>query len=280
MLEPQWNSTEMSMTLPTIVSFWHGPLIWLEVLCITSFQQQGHHVAVYSYDPIANLPSGAEWRDASEILPMEKLVFYKGRGTPAVFSDRFRLELLRRGLGIYADLDIYCVRPILAGDGYVMGLETPDSINNAVLLIPPDAPLLSDLLAIFDPKKRDIWLPFLPPLRRLEVAVRRLAGETLPVEHMQFGATGPMPLTYYARKHGLYDKASAPDVFYPVPYKDIPTLMQPGSSFDRAITANTLGIHLWRSQFTDRGRASIGLPQPGSALAKLCARDGLDPAAV
>src|SRR5690554_1539983 len=100
------------MTLPTIVSFWHGPLSWLETLCINSFLRQGHPIAVYSFDPIENLPEGAEWRDAADVLPREKLVLYKGNGTPGVFSDHFRYAALKAGLGIYADLDIYCVRPI------------------------------------------------------------------------------------------------------------------------------------------------------------------------
>jgi hypothetical protein len=56
--------------------------------------------------------------------------------------------------------------------------------------------------------------------------------------------------------------------------------MQAGSDIDAATTTETLGIHLWRSQLTDRGRAGMPLPAPGSALAKLCAREGLDPAKI
>jgi hypothetical protein len=68
--------------------------------------------------------------------------------------------------------------------------------------------------------------------------------------------------------------------FYPVPYEGIPTLMQVGSSLEAAITPETLGIHLWRSQLTDRGRAGLPLPAKGSALAALCTAEGLDPASV
>ena len=110
------------MTLPTIVSFWHGPLSWLEVMCINSFLRQGHPIAVYSFDPIENLPEGAQWRDAAEVLPREKLVFYKGNGTPAVFSDWFRLELLKRSAGVYVDLDVYCLKPINISGEYLFRL--------------------------------------------------------------------------------------------------------------------------------------------------------------
>lgn len=268
------------MPLPTIVSFWHGPLSWLEVLCITSFLRRGHKVAVYSYDAIAGLPQGAEWRDAAQVLPPEKLVFYKGKGTPGVFSDHFRYAVLQQSFGVYADLDIYCVRPIEGPPDYLMAWERHGSVNGAVLHIPAGAPLLADLMTIFEQQKRPLFEPHLPPLRRFEVAIRRLVGDRVTPEHMQYGATGPMALTHYVAKHGLTAKVLPATTFYPVPYEGIPQLMQPGSSLEAAIKPETLGIHLWRSQLTDRGRAGLPLPPAGSAMAALCDREGLDPAAV
>jgi hypothetical protein len=268
------------MTLPTIVSFWHGPLSWLEILSITSFRRRGHPVSVYSYAPIDNLPEGAVWHDAAEVLPESKLVFYKGRGTPGVFSDHFRYAALRAGLGVYADLDVYCVRPIEGPPDYLMAWERPGSVNGAVLHIPAEAPLLADLLTVFTLEKRPLLEPHLPPLRRFEVAIRRLVGDCVTPEHMQYGATGPMALTHYVGKHGLLDRVRAAPTFYPVPYEGIPALMKSGSSLDAAIRPETLGIHLWRSQLTDRGRAGMPLPEPDSALAALCAAEGLDPSSV
>lgn len=268
------------MTLPPIISFWHGPLSWLEALCITSFVRHGHRVLVYSYDAIEGLPDGAAWRDAAEVLPKEKLVFYKGKGTPGVFSDHFRYAVMREALGVYADLDIYCVRPIEGPPDYLFAWERPGSVNGAVLHIPAETPLLADLLTIFENEKRPLFEPHLPPMRRFEVAIRRLVGDRVTPEHMQYGATGPMALTHYVAKHGLTGKVRSSATFYPVPYEGIPALMQPGSSIDEAITPETLGIHLWRSQLTDRGRAGLPLPAQGSALAALCATEGLDPALV
>lgn len=268
------------MTLPPIISFWHGPLSWLEVLCITSFVRRGHRVLVYSYDAIEGLPDGAEWQDAAEVLPKERLVFYKGKGTPGVFSDHFRYAVLRAGLGVYADLDIYCVRPIEGPPDYLFAWERPGSVNGAVLHIPADAPLLEDLIAIFEKTERPLLEPHLPPLRRFEVAIRRLVGERVTPEHMQYGATGPMALTHYVARHGLTAEVRPAATFYPVPYEGIPALMQAGSSLEGAIGPETLGVHLWRSQLTDRGRAGLPLPEAGSALASLCAAEGLDPALV
>ncbi len=264
------------MSLPRIVSFWHGPISWLERLSLRSFLRQGHQVELYAFDPIAGLPEGVTLRDAADILPRDQLTFYKGVGTPGVFSDRFRLCLLRQGKGLYSDLDVYCLRPFSDLPPYVMGWETARSINNAVLRIPANAPLLNDLLAVFERKSRPLLEPHLPLGRRLEVAARRLLGDSVPPEHMQFGATGPFALTYYLRRRGLMHVVQPASVFYPIPYEGIPALMQPGSSIDGAITPQTLAVHIWRSQLTRRGRAGMPIPPPGSALYALCERDGID----
>lgn len=265
--------------LPTIVSFWHGPISWLEALSIASFRRQGHRVEVYSFEPVPGLPASAVACDAADVLPRDKLVFYKGKGTPGVFSDYFRMMALRQGRGVYADLDVYCVRPIEGPPDYLMAYERPGSINGAVLHIPADAPLLDDLLAIFTSTDRPLLEPHLPLFRRLEVATRRLLGEHIAPEDMQYGATGPMALTHYVQRHGLVDQVLPSSALYPIPYEGIPALMQPGSSIDAALGPDTIAVHLWRSQLTRRGRAGMPLPAPGSALADLCRREGIDPAA-
>jgi len=267
----------MTSQLPTIVSFWHGPMSWLEELSIASFRRQGHPVEVYSFDPIDGLPAGAIARDAAEVLPRDKLVFYKGKGTPGVFSDYFRMAVLRQGRGIYADLDVYCVRPIQGPPDYLMAYERPGSINGAVLHIPANAPLLDDLISIFTDTERPLLEPHLPLFRRLEVAGRRLLGEKIAPEDMQYGATGPMALTHYMRQRGLEHLVRPASALYPVPYEGIPALMLPGSSIDPAISEDTLAVHLWRSQLTRRGRADMPLPERGSALCTLCQREGVVP---
>lgn len=264
------------MSLPTIVSFWHGPISWLERLSIHSFLRHGHRVEIYAYEPLDGLPSGAVLEDATRILPRDQLTFYKGKGTPGVFSDRFRLCLLQQGKGLYSDLDVYCLRPFADLPEHVMGFENANSVNNAVLRIPAGSPLLEDLLGIFTSDRPRLLEPHLPVGRRLEVALRRLFGDAVKPEHMQFGATGPFALTHYLQRRDMLQLAQPAPVFYPIPYEGIPALMQPGSSIESSITPQTLAVHIWRSQLTRRGRAEMPAPAPGSALHQLCLRDGID----
>lgn len=266
----------MDNGLPVIASFWHGKLSWLERLCIDSFVRQGHAFHLYSYAPIAGLPKGAVWKDAADILAQDKLVFYKGRGTAGVFSDYFRMALLQREKGIWADADVFCVKPFANPPAFFVGFERPGSINGAVLLIPSSAPLLSDLISVFTDTKRPLFEPHLPLIRRLEVAAKRLAGRPVPPEYMQYGATGPFALTHYVRQRGLWDQVQPVEVFYPVRYEAIPALMRAGSDLP-AMPERTLAIHIWRSQLTRRGRAGLGVPEAGSALARLCARHAIVP---
>lgn len=261
--------------LPVLVTFWHGQLSWLERLCLTSFVRQGHRVELYSYEPVDGLPDGVVRRDAAEVVSRERLVFYKGNGTPGVFSDLFRMTILKQGRGVWIDADVYCLKPIAGPPPYLFAYEREGSINGAVLHIPHDSALLDDLLAIFDPDRRRLMEPHLMPLRRIALAAKRLLGIHVPPHYMQYGSTGPAALTYHARQRGLIGHALPAEVFYPIPYEKIPALMKTGGLLDAAVTARTLGVHIWRSQLTRRGRAEMPLPAPDSTLAELCRRDGI-----
>ncbi len=136
------------MSLTTIVSFWHGPMSWLERLSIASYLRHGHAVEIYSYGEIHGFPAGATRRHASEILPQDQMIFYKGKGTPGVFSDRFRLCLLQQGRGLYSDLDVYCIRRFAGLPDYVFGFERPEiaGFRAAVEQFKSDLPAVLDAL--------------------------------------------------------------------------------------------------------------------------------------
>ncbi len=128
--------------LPVICSFWHGRLGWLERVCIASFVAQGHRFELYTYGETDEVPAGAVVRDAAGILPEGEMFFYKGSRTPAVFADLFRLRLMERRAGIWADCDVYCVRPFAGLPEYVFGIEEGTRVNNAVFRCPAESGLL------------------------------------------------------------------------------------------------------------------------------------------
>ena len=266
--------------LPPVCSFWHGRLGWFERLCMASFVAAGHRFTLFAYDDVGELPAGCTLGDAGAVVPRERMFFYKGSRTPAVFADLFRLELMRREAGIWVDCDVYCLRPLAGFAPYVFGIEADGTwrnggraeVNNAVFRCPADCHLLDGLFGVFAPGATP---PGMPIWRRLEVAIRRGLGENLPVENMQFGATGPWPLNHYVRALGLQRFVQPRDVFYPLAYERARRVLEPGSSFAEIATGRTLAIHLWHSALTRRGSGDMERPAPGSALYAAAERLGI-----
>lgn len=267
--------------LPTIVTFWHGPLSYLERLCLTSFVEKGHTVEFYSYAQPEGLPAGVTYVSAEEIIPESQIFFYKGNRTPAVFADLFRLELLRQGRGIWVDCDVYCVKSYQDLPEYVYGFDSlptwrnmfKANINNAVLGMPSNSKLLQDMLSIFEPGAVPPGLPF---WRKAEVKLRRAMGEELPIHHMQFGATGPAPLAHFVRKNGLVDLTQSKDVFYPLDYDRAGYLLEEDSEIESFTKPNTLSIHIWNSALTDRHSKARRIPHRNSFIARELRRLNLD----
>ncbi|MFH0865920.1 MAG: glycosyltransferase [Bacteroidota bacterium] len=99
----------------------------VEMLCIHSYLKNGHSFVLWAYDAIENkLPDGVIVKDASEIIPREKVFSYKntnqfghGKGSYAGFSDIFRYNLLYEHGGWWTDMDVTCLKPFDFPEPYV-----------------------------------------------------------------------------------------------------------------------------------------------------------------
>lgn len=95
-----------------IATTWFGPKMPpLHAACVASWIASGRRAIVYSYrDRIEGLPPKAEIHDGSEILPEKEIFFRRESKAYAHFSDIFRMEMLRRGLGVWCDADFFLLR--------------------------------------------------------------------------------------------------------------------------------------------------------------------------
>jgi len=92
----------------------------IELLCIKSFQANGHEFHLWVYDTIeTTLPENTILEDATKIIPRERVFYYKysnqfghGKGSYAGFSDIFRYKLLFEHGGWWADMDVVCLKPL------------------------------------------------------------------------------------------------------------------------------------------------------------------------
>ena len=131
------------MQLPVVNAIWIGPELGpIHIACLRSFLRHGHRVVLHCYERPKGATNDIEIADANKLLPATREIRYRdclAGGGLSLFSNLLRYELLRAGLGLYVDCDVFCLRPIEDAE-YIFGWETKKLINNAVLKIPADCP--------------------------------------------------------------------------------------------------------------------------------------------
>lgn len=257
-----------------------GALSWLEQLCLTSFVDAGQRITLFSYEDIPNVPAGVIRRDGREIIDTDDFIKYEKKDSFALFADLFRLHMIARNPGmIWVDTDVYCHRPMDYDDDHVMGFELPGSqrVNNAVLGLPPDSPLLADMLAYT--ADRFAIPPFVKPKLQQDYREAAAAGRPVHVSQQPWGVWGPMMLTHFVHARGMADRVQPLDAFYPVPFPDRLKFLRRAGVVRDLLTRHTTALHLWASNKRELGIRHNGLPPPGSYLADLVERHGIRPEA-
>ena len=253
------------MNTPALVSFWEGPISWIERLCVRSVLNAGHRLTIYTYDPQMLRKSGIEGDicDAREVLAECTVESFRSVGRHALFSDLFRLELQRQNKGIWVDLDCYFLKPLLPTSDYVFGLIIPGKLNGAVLGLPLGCPMAEEYMrAITTVPLRTPWATW---RRRLVREAEILLGKPVPHPSKQTNI-GPRALTHFATRYGLMKYAVAQHVFYPIATNDACLLVQPDDRpVHRSIREDTLIVHLWHGQLKKLGFTER-LPPKGSYL--------------
>lgn len=248
-----------------LLTLWIGARLGpVERACLRSALRHRHRVALYCYAPPDGVPAGIELRDAAEILPAGAIVYHRG-GSPSLFSNRFRYELLRRGLGTWIDCDLYFVAPLSELGEVVMGEQGGGTINGAVLRLPPASPMLAELLALFDERSVPPWLAW---RARIAARLRLTTTGRSGIARMPWGSAGPEALTWLARAHGIAGQAQPASRFYPVPWTDAAWLLDPARPLETVVGPDTVAVHLWNEWL--RGLDLAAAP-PGSFAARLLA---------
>ena len=159
-----------------------------------------HDLALYCYGAVEGIPAGIEIRDAGELLP-ESAVFRHRSGSYAFFSDWFRYELLLRGAGTWIDTDVYLLGPLDPKPRHYFGEQAPGVLNNAVLRLPAESPLLADLLAPFEGKTPK-WLR---GRDYMTAGIRKWLSGSADPALLRWGTTGPHDVLrrrqLFARRH-------------------------------------------------------------------------------
>jgi len=128
-------------------SMWWGPKLGpLELVCLKSFLYYGHDFTLYVYDKNLEVPKGITVKDANDIVP-ESYMF--SQDWPAMFACYFRLKMLKQEKVTWVDMDVVCLSDDWKETDYMWGKATrmgPNEINNAILRIPSEAPILDFMI--------------------------------------------------------------------------------------------------------------------------------------
>ncbi|MBR5983256.1 MAG: hypothetical protein IK025_05995 [Bacteroidales bacterium] len=156
----------------TVNAMWIGQsLSTCELLTIKSFLNNGHRFVLWAYDDIVTpLPAGTILRDASEIIPRDKIFSYKysnqfghGKGSFAGFSDIFRYKLLYLHGGWWVDMDVTCLKPLDFESDYVFRSHHDLPLVGNVMKCPKGSPLMekcyNEAVSKVDENNRDWHLP-------------------------------------------------------------------------------------------------------------------------
>jgi hypothetical protein len=252
------------MTVPNVVTFWHGPLDALRQLCLRSQIAAGHRVTVYSFEPLPGLPDGVGNAEAEAILPhsfSEKLRPPNPDGswrdwTTLQFSDFFRMRLMARNEGLWLDADVLLLKPVeidLAQPFFAW--ERPRQLGNSVLYLPPGDAIVA---AFEDLMSQDELTPDWLALRhRLTFMLRKLRGGSNRLSDIRVAIYGPAALTALARRAGALHHALPKKSFYAVHAE--PKLFFEPADFSALIAdPEILGLHI-----SPKGRGGER-PTPGS----------------
>ena len=195
-----------------LVSFWNGKVTWLERLCVHPMLGTGHDVEVFTSEPVKlKLELDCKIRDVQEVMQENTLgELYKKRGWFAFYADMVRLELLRRNLGTWSDLDCLFLRPLDLDEEYVFGLCDEKRVNNAILHLPFDCEMLNDYHAAVN------TMPLRAPWATNHIKIRRnieiFFGQQIPTNPTKM-AIGPRALSWFLKKHALLHHAKELPVF-------------------------------------------------------------------
>ena len=259
---------------PDIVSFWHGPLDALRMLCLRSQVEAGQRVTVYSFEPLAQLPEGVGNAEAEAVLPRAFAERLRPTGPDGVwrdwttlqYSDFFRMRLMAQNAGLWLDADVLLLKPVEIDPARpYFAWERPRQLGNSVLYLPPSDPIVAAFTALM--RQDELTPDWLALRHRLTFGWRKLRGSHR-LSDVRLAIYGPAALTALGRRAGELRHALPKKSFYAV--HAVPKLFFEPQDFSALIAdPDIIGFHI-----SPKGRGGEP-PIPGSLYAWASGRFGV-----
>lgn len=223
----------------------------------------GIDLTIYTYDVADAKSSGivGEIRDAREVLRDESSDWLLN-GRPDHWTDIFRIEGFEQDLGVWLDLDLIFIAPLL-DTPYIIAGTADGAVNGAALKFPKGSPALDFCLSVVRQRPVPLVAPYLPLHERiighLDVMRKKLTGKRLPRPNLGAGLTGHVMHRFWQ------DDAIRPwETFYPVSVDDMDVFHQCPDAIEVYLRPYTCAVHIWNRQYVNRYGKE--LPPEGSWL--------------
>jgi len=206
------------------------PLTRLELVCLSSFVQNGARYNLYTHHEPGEVPKGVTVCDANEILPVERLFRYPAgtlnEGSLSGFSNLFRYTLLQSKGGWWVDTDVCCLRAFETDQDELYVREETRSgeffVASCIFRAPPASEVLRCCLETFARKD---------------------------VTRIVHGETGPALLTDAIRQCDRESAVRPAEQFLPVPWWEYGRLfVDEQLSIDRCFA-----VHFWNTMLRTAG---------------------------
>ena len=210
-----------------IQTLWIGPrLSAMERLSLESFVRHGHEVHLYTYGQVADVPVGVVVRDGGEILPEERIFYYRDQPSVSGFSNFFRYKLLLERGGWWVDTDMVCLAPLAFAGEHVFASELSKGVQ-CVNTGAMKAPAGSEAMAY-------AW----------EVCQSKDPAS------LRWGETGPALMSEVVEKFGMQSAVQAPEVFCPLPYTEWRQALEADAP---ELPPEAVAVHLWNEMWRRNG---------------------------
>lgn len=234
----------------------------LQRLCLTSAVATGCRTRLFTYEPVEGVPSGVEVVDGNEVLGLDKMVRHRKSQSSALFSDRFRYEVLGKSLGAWIDTDLLFLKAPQAEGDCLVGWEEDELVGSSFIWIKPGHQLIDELRLHAG---NEYLVPeWLPAWKRGYLSARKLIGKPKHISDLDWGVIGPHLLTWLLKQTQLISQARSTSWFSPVPWDDRHMISIQGYDWRAKIKPETVCVHLWNYGLTQRERFQE--PEPGSLL--------------
>ncbi|WP_133121840.1 hypothetical protein [Pleomorphomonas carboxyditropha] len=250
--------SEASKPTYAIHTLWvYGELGPLEKLCLKSWVRLGYRVVLHSYDH-PQVPDGVELFNAAQLIPESQVFRTARKKSLAIFSDLYRVTIMKHFEALWLDADIFLVRHfdfsgknILAYEGHA----TLESINNAVLKLEPNHPIVEEIIGRFQNPLRG--LSWKNPHKTWVFFRRSLLSCNMHAKHLPWGALGRLAIFDMLQKNTFDGQILPPE--YCLTALQVP-LFDAIDDPEKYLSMPLVLIHFYKSHI----KKDLNNPTPGS----------------